>query len=51
VLHVVRRDGSALDAVADRVGEDFVELAVHSSGQRMRELIPFTAVVAVRCPR
>ena len=50
-LHVVRRDGSSLDAVAERVGEDFVELAVSSSDRRMRELVPFAAVVAVRCPR
>jgi hypothetical protein len=50
-LHVVRRDGSSLDAVADRVGEDFVELTVGSSGRRLRELVPFAAVVAVRCPR
>jgi hypothetical protein len=49
-LHVVRRDGSSLDAVADRVGEDFVELAVTSSDRRLRELVPFSAVVAVRCP-
>jgi hypothetical protein len=47
----VRRDGSSLDAVADRVGEDFVELTVGSSGRRLRELVPFAAVVAVRCPR
>jgi len=50
-LHVVRRDGSSIDAVADRVGEDFVELAVSSSGRRLRELVPFAAVAAVRCPR
>ena len=51
VVHVVRRDGSTLDAVADRVGEDFVELAVATSGPRLHELVPFTAVVGVRCPR
>lgn len=50
-LHVVRRDGSTLDAVADRVGEDFVELTAPGSGPRQRELVPFAAVVAVRCPR
>jgi hypothetical protein len=56
-LHVVRRDGSTLDAVADRVGEDFVELAVARDdamsgerGTRRHELVPFGAVVAVRCP-
>jgi hypothetical protein len=45
-LHVVRRDGSWLDAVAERVGEDFVELTVLGR----RELVPFAAVVAVRLP-
>nr|CAA9352641.1 MAG: hypothetical protein AVDCRST_MAG46-2683 [uncultured Nocardioidaceae bacterium] len=43
-VHVVRRDGSALDAVAERVGEDFVELTVLGT----RELVPFAAVVAIR---
>jgi hypothetical protein len=50
-VHVVRRDGSTVDAVADRVGEDFVELALATSGPRLHELVPFTAVVGVRCPR
>ena len=45
-LHVVRRDGSSLDAVAERVGEDFVELTVLGR----RELVPFAAVAAVRLP-
>ena len=45
-LHVVRRDGSFLEAVAERVGEDFVELTVLGR----RELVPFAAVAAVRLP-
>lgn len=50
VVHVVRRDGSTLDAVADRVGGDFVELTGHVHGGRRCELVPFGAVVAVRLP-
>jgi hypothetical protein len=50
-LHVLRRDGSTLDVVADRVGEDFVELTSIRPGRWQRELVPFDAVVAVRLPR
>jgi hypothetical protein len=55
-LLVCRRDGSTLSGVADRVGEDFVELSTGagdpSSGRpRTRAVVPFTAVVAIRCPR
>jgi hypothetical protein len=47
-VHVVRRDGSTLDGVADRVGEDFVELSVAMRAAGQRELVPFAAVVAAR---
>jgi hypothetical protein len=50
-VHVVRRDGSTLDVVADRVGEDFVELTWPLQGRSQREVVPFNAVVAVRLPR
>ncbi|MDQ3627464.1 MAG: hypothetical protein M3419_01335 [Actinomycetota bacterium] len=55
-LLVCRRDGTTMSAVADRVGEDFVELRAGSDdqpteGARNRVAVPFTAVVAVRCPR
>lgn len=54
-LLVWRRDGSTMSAVADRVGEDFVEVSPVADGgppdrHRTREAIPFGAVVAVRCP-
>jgi hypothetical protein len=45
----------AVDATIDRVGADFLEVAAHSAGAARRraevretELVPFTAVVAVR---
>lgn len=50
VVHVVRRDSSTLDAVADRVGSDFVELSGARGGPRQSELVPFAAVVAIRLP-
>lgn len=55
-LLVLRRDGTSMAGVADRVGEDFVELttaidAAPTAGSRTREAVPFAAVVAVRCPR
>lgn len=60
-LLVCRRDGTTTTCVADRVGEDFVELAPAQEGQGLegrrgarpmaREAVPFAAVVAVRCPR
>ncbi|MGI8614998.1 MAG: hypothetical protein ACR2KL_13815 [Nocardioidaceae bacterium] len=57
-VQVVRRDGTTVRGVPQRVGADFVELlpppAVDDSARRggtMSELLPFAAVLAVRCPR
>lgn len=58
-VHVVRRDGSSLTGIPDRVGADFVELGLRdpdiSSSTRRQpavvELVPYAAVAAVRCPR
>jgi hypothetical protein len=48
-------DGTTVDATIDRVGADFVEVAVHPAGEPRRradvrdvEVIPFGAVAAVR---
>lgn len=54
-LRVCRRDGATICGVAERVGADFVELSAgveheRAPRSRSREAIPFTAVVAVRCP-
>lgn len=54
-LLVCRRDGTTISGVAERVGEDFVELSMSSGdqpGDRSRSwvAVPFPAVVAVRCP-
>ncbi|MFY0407562.1 hypothetical protein [Solicola sp. PLA-1-18] len=50
VVQVVRRDGSRVDGLPVRVGEDFVELRVSEDRSRT-EIVPFGAVVAVRCQR
>ncbi len=55
-LLVFRRDGTTVSGIADRVGEDFVELSTDADDQppgrpRPRAAVPFTAVVAIRCPR
>lgn len=48
-------DGATVDATIDRVGGDFVEVAVHAAGEARRrqevrevELVPLDALVAVR---
>lgn len=48
-------DGTGVDATIDRVGADFVEAAVHPSGEPRRrpdvrdvEVVPFAALAAVR---
>lgn len=52
-LHL--RDGSTIDATIDRVGADFVEVAIHPAGEVRRrqdvqdvELVPVAALAAVR---
>jgi hypothetical protein len=49
------RSGTTIDATLDRVGADFVEVAVHEPGEPRRaravrdwELVPFSAVAAIR---
>ncbi|MDO9378619.1 MAG: hypothetical protein Q7T56_07200 [Nocardioidaceae bacterium] len=49
-VQVVRRDGSRVEGLPVRVGEDFVELR-SEDGRARPELVPFGAVAAVRCPR
>jgi hypothetical protein len=56
-VQVARVDGSTLDATIDRVGADFVELALHAAGENRRRsevrdvvVTPFRAVAAVRRP-
>jgi len=48
-------DGTSVDATIDRVGADFVEVAVHGAGEARRrqdvrevEVIPLAALAAVR---
>jgi len=54
-VHVVRRDGGDVDGVAARVGKDFVELwctdPADPEHAGRTEIVPYVAVVAVRCPR
>jgi hypothetical protein len=54
-VRLYRVDGSTLDATIDRVGADFIELALHAAGETRRRsdvremaLVPFAAVAAVR---
>ncbi len=54
-VQVARVDGSTLNATIDRVGADFVELALHAAGETRRRSevrdvvdVPFRAVAAVR---
>ena len=54
-VRVQLSDGTTLDATIDRVGSDFIEVAVHPAGEARRrpevrevELVPLSAVVAVR---
>jgi hypothetical protein len=55
IVRLAFRDQSTLAATIDRVGEDFVEVAVHPPGEARRvrsvqeiRLIPYSALVAVR---
>ncbi|MBA2456277.1 MAG: hypothetical protein H0V48_07055 [Nocardioidaceae bacterium] len=50
-VHVVRHDASTLTAVPERAGSDFVELRTGSAAAATVELVPYNAVMAVRCPR
>ena len=52
-MHLV--DGTVRDATLDRVGSDFVEVALHPAGEARRrsevrdiQLVPFSAIAAVR---
>lgn len=54
-VRVCRVDGSTLDATIDRVGADFIEVALHAPGETRRRtdvrdvtLVPFAALAAVR---
>jgi hypothetical protein len=54
-VRVWRVDASVLDATVDRVGADFVEIALHAAGEARRRgdvrdvaLVPFAALSAVR---
>jgi len=54
-LRLELTDGTDLSATIDRVGGDFVEVAVHAAGEPRRrhdvaevELVPFAALAAVR---
>lgn len=54
-VYVVRRDGSTVAGRANRAGHDFVELTAGPGdvgrGGTVSELVPHTAIAAVRCPR
>jgi hypothetical protein len=56
-VHVVRRDGSTVVGTPGRVGQDFVELSDADGGLGAGwsgsgdEVVPHSAVAAVRCPR
>jgi len=54
-VHVLLRDGSALDGTLDRVGADYVDLAEHPQGEARRaaavqgvRLVPLQALALVR---
>jgi hypothetical protein len=55
VVRVLLRDGATVDATVDRVGADFIEVAIVPAGEARRhgavhdvELVPLGALVAVR---
>lgn len=54
-VRICRVDGSILDATVDRVGADFLEVALHPAGEMRRRgevrdvvLIPYSGLAAVR---
>jgi hypothetical protein len=50
-VHVVRRDGETAAGLPGRVGHDFVELSDVDGMGRAVEVVPYSAIAAVRCPR
>jgi hypothetical protein len=50
-VHVVRRDSGTVTGVPGRVGHDFVELSDDDGMGRVVEVVPHSAIAAVRCPR
>lgn len=57
-VQVVRHDGTSVTGIPGRVGADFVELGLRDpdlaptrTGSPAVELVPYSAVAAVRCPR